>query len=495
MVEFKESKFYKLLQDFFINNNKETFLQMLAEFYNRTEGIIDKNKNQDELIKELRELYLEFNEKGIDENIVIEKVNYFVENNVKIKDILAKLVINTNKIEDNTEKLNANTNSIENINSQLDTVTSNKLRIINAMEYIDFKENVDCSNDINTLIQSMKKNETLILPYFNYYINNTIVIDRDINFICNGVINYSGNESAIKIIQSQNKKIEFTRINATNGTCIELFSNTGNFIQYLELKFKELFAKKYCLFLNLESESHGWINENRFYGGRFSSGEIGCYADAKNLDSINSNKFFDIGVEGVELGYSLNNLCNYSIITNPRILESRNLISTNGIIKDLYISGTNILYDNTLSFSNETNGRLDIPVVDDGGGLISNITSIINGRIVIPIEKRRYKNVGSPINGIYDMRNERKTIESNIYYFLVNQNTNTIILNELYGKEIYQFYIKFNFDNSTPFTLKDSKENTIFNNTASVGWSLIKFSYCREMGWIAEKVNTLTLTT
>ena len=127
MIEFKESKFYKLLQDFSLNNDKETFLQLLAEFYNRTEGIIEKNVNQDDLIKELRELYLEFNEKGIDENIVIEKVNYFVENNVKIKDILAKLVINTNKIEDNTEKLNANTNNIENITSQLDTMMSNNL--------------------------------------------------------------------------------------------------------------------------------------------------------------------------------------------------------------------------------------------------------------------------------------------------------------------------------------------------------------------------------
>ena len=124
MIEFKESKFYKLLQDFFINNDKETFLQMLAEFYNRTEGIINKNISQDELIKELHELYLEFNEKGIDENIVREKVNYFVENNVKIKDILAKLVINTNKIENNTEKLNTHASNIENINSQLDTTTN-----------------------------------------------------------------------------------------------------------------------------------------------------------------------------------------------------------------------------------------------------------------------------------------------------------------------------------------------------------------------------------
>ena len=77
MLEFKESKFYKLLQDFFINNDKETFIQFLAEFYNRTEGIIIKNDMQDELIKELREMYLQFNENGIDENIVIDrKIEY-----------------------------------------------------------------------------------------------------------------------------------------------------------------------------------------------------------------------------------------------------------------------------------------------------------------------------------------------------------------------------------------------------------------------------------
>ena len=96
MSKFEESNFYKALQDFFINNNKNTFLEMLSEFYNRTEGIIDKNKIQDDLIKELRELSLEFNEKGIDENIVREKVNYFLDNSLKIKDIISKLTTNTN---------------------------------------------------------------------------------------------------------------------------------------------------------------------------------------------------------------------------------------------------------------------------------------------------------------------------------------------------------------------------------------------------------------
>ena len=96
MSKFEESNFYKALQDFFINADKKTFLQFLAEFYNRTEGIIDKNKIQDDLIKELRELYLEFNEKGIDNNVIIEKVNYFLENNVKIKDIKSQLETKAN---------------------------------------------------------------------------------------------------------------------------------------------------------------------------------------------------------------------------------------------------------------------------------------------------------------------------------------------------------------------------------------------------------------
>ena len=108
MSKFEESNFYKALQDFFINADKKTFLQFLAEFYNRTESIIDKNNIQDDLIKELRELYLEFNEKGIDENVVIEKVNYFLEqNSLKINDIISKL--------------NTNTNNIKNISSQMDT--------------------------------------------------------------------------------------------------------------------------------------------------------------------------------------------------------------------------------------------------------------------------------------------------------------------------------------------------------------------------------------
>ena len=42
-------------------------------------------------------MYIKFNEEGIDENIVREKVNYFIENSNKIQDIIVKINKNTNK--------------------------------------------------------------------------------------------------------------------------------------------------------------------------------------------------------------------------------------------------------------------------------------------------------------------------------------------------------------------------------------------------------------
>ena len=97
MIPFENSDFYKALQNFFINNDKETFLQMLGEFYNRTEGIINKENNQDELIKELYEMFLLFNEKGINDNVVRERVEKFLENSKKIQNIYSQMQHKINK--------------------------------------------------------------------------------------------------------------------------------------------------------------------------------------------------------------------------------------------------------------------------------------------------------------------------------------------------------------------------------------------------------------
>ena len=184
MSKFEESNFYKALQDFFINADKKTFLQFLAEFYNRTESIIDKNNIQDDLIKELRELYLEFNEKGIDENIVREKVNYFLENSLKIKDINSKLNTNTNKIEDVNTKLNTNTNNIKNITSQLDTNNTllndinTKMKNKNSVNVKDFGAVGDgVADDTQALIQAFAY-DNIEIPSGTYRVTDTISFEN-----------------------------------------------------------------------------------------------------------------------------------------------------------------------------------------------------------------------------------------------------------------------------------------------------------------------------
>ena len=72
-------------------------------------------------------MYIKFNENGIDENIVREKVNYFVKNNVKIQNIIAKLI--------------ANTNNIKNINSQLEQkAQKNEVRVSTDIKPINISE-------------------------------------------------------------------------------------------------------------------------------------------------------------------------------------------------------------------------------------------------------------------------------------------------------------------------------------------------------------------
>ena len=167
MNKFEESNFYKALQDFFINADKKTFLQFLAEFYNRTEGIIDKNNIQDDLIKELRELYLEFNEKGIDENIVREKVNYFLENSLKIKDVISKL--------------NTNTNNIKNISSQLDTNVHELANVNqNLQKQIDNRISKNENNTITTNMLSTELLEQINGGTINVNVNSSMIDDYSV---------------------------------------------------------------------------------------------------------------------------------------------------------------------------------------------------------------------------------------------------------------------------------------------------------------------------
>ena len=271
MVEFKESKFYKLLQDFFVNNDKETFIQFLAEFYNRTEGIINKNNSQDDIIKELRELYLEFNEKGIDENIVREKVNYFLENSVKIKDILAKLVINTNKIEDVNTKLNAkldtkaNESDLQVERSRIDSFT--KLAAGSTTgdaELIDGRVGADglTYDNIGNAIRKQILN-------VNDKINKSTSVTEYKNILSYGDMKEISHFSGLNLSQ-ETKGIRATSTSATT-------------LLYTNVPFKIKADTSYVLILSLVSDSNVTITTALYNDG--------VYYSTNNVDLVSGKNY------------------------------------------------------------------------------------------------------------------------------------------------------------------------------------------------------------
>ena len=254
MIEFKESKFYKLLQDFFINNDKETFIQFLAEFYNKTEGIIDKNNEQDEIIKELREMFLLFNEEGIDENVVIEKVNYFVENNARIQDIIAKLITNTN--------------NIKNINSHLETIENNFKLFKNNNGCVSFTELGGIKN--NGAVDNSEK----LLDAMNYCSNNNKILVLDGKFNISKPIVYKGGNSLMVIGTCPNHNSLLTTTNTYNQENTNLYFSNGATLELNKLGSVTFFgvgfsstSKEYGTGILLKSFANKFINckFNQFY--------------------------------------------------------------------------------------------------------------------------------------------------------------------------------------------------------------------------------------
>ena len=337
MSKFEESKFYKSLQDFFINNNKDTFLQFLAEFYNRTESIIDKNNIQDDLIKELRELYLEFNEKGIDNNIVREKVNYFLENSVKIKDVITKL--------------NTNTNNIKNINSQMDTIAKYN-NVINlgklglTSENVNYNQSTktynmtDISNTIKTAINT--NCDTIIFPQGNYLIENTITIDKPLTLIGNGCNIYSSPSSTTKIvfkINSKNVNIEGFNFysakdynmnlagstsNSSNIQAINILGDSSNYITNINIK-------------NCYGENLSYLISS-MYSKNVSINNCSCYEVYFHFYSDNS---IDIKIDKCNFSGQLSTDVYAHVLYFGH--ETHNAVVTNCILTQNGVDGANIV--------------------------------------------------------------------------------------------------------------------------------------------------------
>ena len=105
----------------FYNVNDENFKEFMAEFYKLTNEAIKKNEIQGDLIKELQRMFKEFNENGIDENTVREKVEYFINSSTTIRNII--------------KKINLNKEDIKNINEKLEEIKDIKLKLNEKADY------------------------------------------------------------------------------------------------------------------------------------------------------------------------------------------------------------------------------------------------------------------------------------------------------------------------------------------------------------------------
>ena len=97
----------------FYNINNENFIEFLSKFYGDILDIKSNDESHKKLINELFLLYDEFNEKGIDEKILKDKIDLFLESNQIIKKL--------DKLKNDTEDIKTETN---NISSQLNTKTN-----------------------------------------------------------------------------------------------------------------------------------------------------------------------------------------------------------------------------------------------------------------------------------------------------------------------------------------------------------------------------------
>lgn len=276
MIKFEESEFYKLIQDFFIHNDKKTFTQFLGEFYNRTEGIIDKNNIQDDLIKELQELYIEFNEKGIDNNIVREKVNYFIENSIKIQNINKQLIRHENKMKDKADKVD--TYKKIDVDNKIWSMANMGQDVKNAMSggsVAVVGENAILSENVVT--RQIIKEKTDFFNYYENLLNPTPVHEGKVWY-------WSSSEGLI------------TR-ESSGHTCYNRIRLYGG----ITYSFKDIRGGSLVVSLDLTTKIGELSTENMFSGTYTPKKDCWLYpyyysaTDMTNKMIVNSNKYWCIG--------------------------------------------------------------------------------------------------------------------------------------------------------------------------------------------------------
>ena len=240
-------------------------------------------------------------------------------------------------------------------------------------------------------------NETLthkyvIFPNKTYKTTRTLNISKSALFNIDmslATINYMGTDCALRLEGVVNSNIKLGYINAPNGDCIELYSESDvSPLQYVNIYFLQLSANKNrsCIKTTLTG---GWINEIRVHDGMMQNGLNGILLDHSGKDAVQTNsingwRIYNVGFEGVTNGIHVVSGAS-SVVWNIDVFSPRCLESTELLIKSEGTFGRSSVYGSAFSknlFDLSNNTKLNIygTIIDDDGSTLSKkVTRYDNG--------------------------------------------------------------------------------------------------------------------
>ena len=181
---------------------------------------------------------------------------------------------------------------------------------------------------------------------------------------------YTGGNSAFVLAGIQGADIKFGRIDATNGTCIEMWSTNGNVrIAYLTLTFNQLNAGEKAIYIHptTGSSGTGFINEININGGTIYSGDYGIYVNSTNESrgGIAGHRYNCVAFEGCDnCIYFGGTHAEFRGITwtDIRFVEHDEapLLEVHGTITDCRMHSWSRLYPSRLNLSEATCNRFMI---------------------------------------------------------------------------------------------------------------------------------------
>ena len=332
-------------------------------------------------------------------------------------------------------------------------------------------------DDTSAIQQAVDSGYKVVFGCKTYLMNSTVLIakrttntgSKPIYFDSSAsTINYTGTTYAFEIINVWQSELKFGVLNASNGGCL-FFNGTGTGIitdhnysditswssQYVNVYFSRFRCKdynSYCVRIEqatIDGVSQ-WVNEIRFYNGRFNRG-TGVYLKSNNTSgytNVGSVRFINTGFEGesgtgnslkcgvrydsslakgavqligVRCSECIDKLIDFSSDNNDTVMKGFILITTSAIYPELF------------SFTTKTYGEIIAPIETSVGQTpYTHLARVCKGQIIPSDIEIRCSSGYSNATG--DFSNKSGTEIGNVIYINAAQNTiSTIKLPDFYG--------------------------------------------------------------